>query len=545
MNKPLHFLAAIGAASLAISACAAPLTPVAPPAQAPVATQAEAPTPTPAPAQPQAPTGPKVLKIRLPSDPTTADPAFWIGTEEPIMLSVYEGLVSYKPGTWELVNTLAETITPSADGLTIDFKLKEGIQFHGGYGEVTADDVKFSFERIAGLTEPALDSPYKGDWTALDRVEVTGKYTGKIILKEPFAALWTTTLPYMSGVIVSRKAVTELGDQYATRPIGTGPYELAEWKQKDRYILKKFEQYGGANSDYAAPAEWDEIDMITVVEAGAAAVGLDAGDLDFAQIATSDIGRYEASDKLDVVKRDTIDYWWVGMNVQHPKLKDINVRQAIRYAVDVPAILEAAWDGKWARACTLVAPGQLGHWADAPCYERDLDKAKEYLAKAGVTNLELQIWVGTSEQEKTIGEIVQANLADIGVNVKVVAQDDATRADAPFGDKALTNMELIQVGFITSSDPSWSTVWFTCDQVKVWNWMEWCNEEYDRLHFEALKESAPEKRAEMYTEMQKLWDEAAHSVWLAYPTLYWAVRKDIEPSLMPHGRILAWNFRTK
>ena len=68
----------------------------------------------------------------------------------------------YAPGTWDLVNQLAETFEPSADGLQFAFKLKEGIQFHGGYGEVTAEDVKFSYERIAGLTTPPLDpeSPY-------------------------------------------------------------------------------------------------------------------------------------------------------------------------------------------------------------------------------------------------------------------------------------------------------------------------------------------------------------------------------------------------
>ena len=73
------------------------------------------------------------------------DPAVWAGfADDPIMRCVYEGLVSYKPGTWELVNTLAQEFEPSADGLRFAFALKEGIPFHGGYGEVTAEDVKFS-----------------------------------------------------------------------------------------------------------------------------------------------------------------------------------------------------------------------------------------------------------------------------------------------------------------------------------------------------------------------------------------------------------------
>lgn len=233
------------------------------------------------------------------------------------------------------------------------------------------------------------------------------------------------------------------------------------------------------------------------------------------------------------------------MNVNHPKLQDINVRQAIRYAIDVPSIIDAAYDGKYARACALVVPGQLGDWTDAPCYERDLDKAKEFMAMAGLETLDLTIRANETEDRRAIAEIAQANLAEIGINVEIEILDDAAMTDAHFGDTGFNEAELFVINFITNPDPSWSTVWFLCDQVKVWNWMQYCSEEYDRLHFAALKEQDPPKRAEMYIEMQKIWDEAAHSVWIAYPILYWASRADIEPSLMPHGRILAWNFRSK
>ena len=150
-----------------------------------------------------------------------------------------------------------------------------------------------------------------------------------------------------------------------------------------------------------------------------------------------------------------------------------------------------------------------------------------------------------AEDRKTIMEIVQANLADIGHHRQCKPIDDAANTDFHFGHENLTKPELFVINFITNPDPSWTTVWFLCDQVEVWNWMEWCNEDYDNLHYAALKEFDPEKRSQMYIQMQQLWDEAAHTVWLAYPTLYFAVNKNIEPSLMPHGRILAWDFHSK
>ena len=163
MNKVVRFIIMLIGIGLLITACgggaALPAPTEAPAAAEEVAaTEEVATTAAPAAAEEaaatEAPTGSKILRVRSTGEPQNADPAFWIGSaEEPMMASVYEGLVSYKPDTWEVVNTLAESITPSEDGLKVDFKLKEGVQFHKGYGEVTAEDVKFSFERIAGLTD--------------------------------------------------------------------------------------------------------------------------------------------------------------------------------------------------------------------------------------------------------------------------------------------------------------------------------------------------------------------------------------------------------
>lgn len=129
------------------------------------------------------------LRVRQDSDPKTYDPALFIGYHEGlVMAQIYEGLIGYRPGTWEVVNVLADSFKVSPSGTRIDFVLKRGIQFHGGYGEVTAQDVKFSFERIAGLTTPKLTSPSAGDWAPLRSVRVTGKYAGTILLKTPFSA---------------------------------------------------------------------------------------------------------------------------------------------------------------------------------------------------------------------------------------------------------------------------------------------------------------------------------------------------------------------
>jgi peptide/nickel transport system substrate-binding protein len=107
----------------------------------------------------------------------------------------------------------------------IRFQLKTGIPWSDGFGEVTAEDVKFSYERIAS---PAMKSPYLVDWAKLDSVEVTGTHSGVIILKEPYMPLWESTLPTTSGIIPCKKAVEKLDGQRFTMtvPAISGPYRI-------------------------------------------------------------------------------------------------------------------------------------------------------------------------------------------------------------------------------------------------------------------------------------------------------------------------------
>ena len=117
------------------------------------------------------------LRLHLDEDIENLDPAVQPGhADTNVATNIFEQLVAYKPGTFDTANTLAESWEGSTDGLRWQFKLKEGIPFHKDYGEVTAEDVKYSFERIAGLTKPKLESPYAGDWATLDHVQVDGKY---------------------------------------------------------------------------------------------------------------------------------------------------------------------------------------------------------------------------------------------------------------------------------------------------------------------------------------------------------------------------------
>ena len=123
------------------------------------------------------------------------------------VVAVGQGLVKFKPGTTEWENDAAADIK-QVDDKTIEFTLKDGLKFSGDYGPVTAEDVKYSFERFLKPGANGKKVVYADDWAALDSVEVTGPLTGKIHLKNPSPAVWLIALADDSGVIVSRKAMS-------------------------------------------------------------------------------------------------------------------------------------------------------------------------------------------------------------------------------------------------------------------------------------------------------------------------------------------------
>ena len=484
------------------------------------------------------------LRIRTLRDPTSIDPNVMPATEDDaIAMSVMEGLVAYEPGgSGELVNVLAEEIEESEDGTEIHFTLKEGIQFHGDYGELTAEDVKFSFERVAGLIEGDVETSYAADWETLEEVEVTGEYSGTIHLSEPFPPLMINTLPGNAGLIVSQEAVEELGEDFGTNPIGTGPYEFAEYVPDERFVVERFDDYSGA-SDYVDEPQWERIIWVPIQDDSAADIAIETGDVDFGEVSAAAVDRFEADEDFVVDPMATFDYGWIGMNVQDEALQDVNIRRAIRQMIDVDGIIAAGFEGHVERANALISPEMpIGHWADAPEYQPDVEQAQAYLDQADVEPPEqLTFTIDDQTGAQEAAEIAQAGLAEIGIDVEIDLLDTGEFREVARDQQ----IQLFFMSFSNTADPSWATVWFSCDQVGDWNYMHWCNEDYQELHEAALTETDPDTRHDMYVEMQQIMDEDAVAQWVMYRTNFYTYPTDLEPSLVPerYGKYLAWDFR--
>ena len=520
MKKHLWpLLSLILVVGMLLASCAPQATPA--PGTAPQATEA------PTQAAPPTEAAPKVLKVRLIRDIENLDTANVTGSvEDTIDRAVMEGLFRYS-ADGKLEPQLAESYTVAPDGLSIDFTLRKGVMWQRGYGELTTDDVKFSYERFL-VTDPK--PAYADDWSSLDHVEVIDKYTGKLVFKQPQATLWTTVLPMTSGLIVSKKFYEEAGaDKIKTDIVGTGPYLFSTWTPKQQIVLQRNPDYWGNQSYY------DEIDLLPVDDDKAAEVALQAGELDFSSISLSSTDKFQADSNFNVQSIPSTAYNWIGMNVESPKLQDINVREAIRYGVDVPSILAAAYNDKAPRANALIPEGTLGYWKDAPVYNRDVAKAKEYLAKAGLTSLDVKFTYENTDEYSTWAQIVQQNLKDVGINVTLDPLDSSSFWAYGEGgkDKAL---ELFAVGYSSvAPEPAWSTMWFTCDQVDLWNWMRWCNKEFDTLHQEGIATIDSAEREPIYLKMQQLWDADAIAVFVTNVPQVYVSKPNVKPVIYPGG----------
>ena len=297
-----------------------------------------------------------ILRIRNYSDILTLDPAYAKSKNEDIINGCIQNkLIDIVPGDkWEWQPMAAEYMK-QLDHTHIEFKLKPGIMWSDDFGEMTVDDVRYSFERIA---DPANKSPYADDWKLLEKVEAKDKYTGVIVLKKPFAPIWMTSLTGSSGTIVCKKAVEKVGGKFTTKPPAfSGPYILKEWKPKQVTILVPNPVWKGPKPIF------NEIHFFPIDDEKTAEISFEAGDIDFTRISVSSLEKFQANPPKgsSVVVKPSLYYAWMGINADNPKLKDPRVRKAIQMATDVPSILEAAYFGQAEPATGIIPPGLLGH----------------------------------------------------------------------------------------------------------------------------------------------------------------------------------------
>jgi peptide/nickel transport system substrate-binding protein len=484
----------------------------------------------------------KTLKIRSYGDLQVLDPAFRLSApEDDITNCILHRLVRWTTAekwTWEL--DAAESIK-QIDDTHIEFTLKKDLVWSGGFGAVTAEDVKYSFERIS---DPKNQSPYNQDWAPLDHVEVRDSRSGVIVLKEFFAPLWTSTLPEGAGKIVCKAAVEKAGGKFTTEiPAASGPYVIKSWKPKQSTVLARNPAYVGAEKPY-----FDEIVIMPIEDETAAELAFEAHELEYTKITLASLVRYRKAPPAgsQLLVRPSLDYVWLGMNVDNPALGDQRIRQAVQYGVDVDEVLQAAYSGQAQRATGIIAPGLIGH-RDANLTSHDPARAKDLLKQAGKeSGLKLSLSVLNKTEWLTATQVIQSNLAEVGITVEIKPYDSG--AFWSLGDQkgtAWKDLQLILNQYSMAPDPSWATAWFVPEQIGVWNWERWNSPEFGQLQKQGIAEKDPAARDRIYKKMQDLMEESGAYLFLTHGTNAMVYADKLVPANRPDGGVLLTAFAAK
>jgi peptide/nickel transport system substrate-binding protein len=473
------------------------------------------------------------LRIRMEGDIQVLDPAFMIGgIEDVVMRSIYVSLNrlgDIRQGSpWTPWG--AEKLEQK-DPKTIAFTLIEGLKWTNDFGPVTAEDVKFSYERIAN---PEVASPWAYQFEQLDRVEVVDARSGIIHLKSSYQPIYVTALPYYGGHIISKAATEKAGGKYTTEvPATCGPYLFTSWDQKQKVTLT-------ANPDWPGPKPaFATVEIYVVPDDQSAQLAYEADAFDYTKIAISGAKAVKANPPpaTEVVEAQSTRYQWLSINMMSPRLQDVRVRQAVQNAIDVSQVLAGVYDDLVPRSTGVVQPGTKFARPKNLIEGGDYDKAAQLLAEAGVSDLSLTLTVMNDSQRTAVAQIIQATLEQAGIKVEILPYDEAAYWGA--GDKSqgdgYKNLDLALMDFAGGVDPSENLVWFRPDQIGVYNWSGFDSPEYEASYQQLITETDEAKRVALSQRMEDLMEESGGFVFICHQPLAVIHKDNFEPVIYPDG----------
>jgi peptide/nickel transport system substrate-binding protein len=336
----------------------------------------------------------------------------------------------------EMRPALAKAWTVSPDQLTWTFQLRNGVTFHDG-SPFTADDVVYSYRRIIDEKLSNVDK-----FSAVTDVSAPNDDTVVIRVKQPTPNLLTNLGGFKGMAIVQRKDV-ESG-QIATHPIGTGPFVFASQKSGDSITLTANPNYWGGRPKLPG------VMFRFISEPSTALSALQAGEIDWTDsVPTQRVVQLKNDDSIRLAVTPSNDYWYLALNEARDPWKDARVRQAIAYAIDRDAIVQATSYGT-AVANQLAIPKGNPWYAPYDEYDYDIEKAKTLLREAGASPQNLDMLVTTEYPETvTAAQVIADNLKPLGITVNIRTVDMATWLD----EQNSGHFDMLMMGWLGNIDP--------------------------------------------------------------------------------------------
>ncbi len=413
--------------------------------------------------------------------------------------NVFQGLLRYKFNSYELEGDLAKSWSVSKDGLVYTFKLRDNIKWQKGFGGVTANDVKFSFDRIM---DPKTQSMYLGEFKGMIKeVKVIDDLTVEVHLKDRNVTFLHRVARPVPVAIVSQKAVERYGQDFGRNVIGSGPYML-ESISREQVVLT-------ANRDYFEGAPKIEKVIYRVIpDLDVLAMSLIKGEVDFTWSFPTDPALVERI-RAGGVKTSLLNHGGVFYLTPNPRVEplgDVRVRRAIAHAIDKDAIAKYVMlPGTTDRLDSPVPKGYFGHTEEGLWrYNYDPKKAKELLAEAGYPNgFDVTLDSINSGMYIPVHTTLQEQLTKVGIRVKLDIADNPSHTKKMTGGTG--SLLLYQPQYLPDANAPFTELFYGPSAPPGRNLSRY--NRLDKQIEEARREMDPAKRLKMYQEMQKTFME--------------------------------------
>jgi peptide/nickel transport system substrate-binding protein len=433
---------------------------------------------------------------------------------------------------------LAETWKVSPDGKKVDFTLRKGVMWHPPVSrELTADDVKFSYERLL------RESPGKTDFAVVDGVEVLDKYNVRFVLNAANAGILASMADSRWGAIVNRETVEKSGDLRKVA-VGTGPFILESWTPGQEMKLRR-------NPDYfekGKPHIENLVLRIIPVEADIVA-GLRSGTIQHAMLEDNrNVELLKDQSGLQLHRAPRLGYDFFALNQANPPFNKIEVIQAINCAVDRDECIKAAAASYAVQTGPCTPPMKQwllpeDQWK--PHYRLDLNRARELLTRAGYPNgfaaTALRIWDPDFDslefrRMQATAEVVQSNLKRIGIDLKL--ENIAYRAWVQRWQKKEFDATLNTTGGYADPD----TAFYRAFHSKAQNWNNIANPELDKLLDDGRAVFEVEKRKPIYDKVQLQLLEKPGHLFLFTAEMIDFTQKSVQ-GFSQHPTTTLWNYQ--
>ena len=417
---------------------------------------------------------------------------------------------------------LLESWDVSEDGLTINFTLRDGVKFHDG-SDLNAEVLKWFLESLATGKSKYMVA-------AFENIEITSDLSVKISLSRPDPNILYNFTSSVTGV-PSKVAIETYGEEFGrTVVVGTGPFMFDSWKTGDEIVLLKNPDYtwGSALSDNQGPANIDRIVFREILEDSTRFLEFKTGGVDILEKApTLFLDKLMEDSSVNIVTMASNGNFHMVMNSTNEFLSDVNIRKAIALSINQDNILKAVFQGNGTPAYTYLID-RLPARQVAPEREIrfDLDTAKTIMADLGWVagddgilvkddqRLSLTLWSKSESSERKIAVVIQAQLAELGVDVVIEQFDPSSiRAEFKSGEQDLV---VRSYGWDNADILEW---FFNSSRQGYPNVAMWHDNESDYLMQKAMTRSKnADERVENFREYheyllsQYLWAPIVNSV---------------------------------